>query len=399
MRVPLPADLRQTSPSLLLLGILMALPALGTDLFVPALPAIAQSLGAHVSAGQLTLTAYFAGLAAGMLLWGPLSDRFGRKPVLLGGLATMLVASLAAAVMESIAAVALARLAQGLAMSSGAVIVRSIVRDLHAHDQAARMLARVAIVFSIVPIAAPLAGAQLVGRWGWQAVFWGLAAAAAALLVATALRLDETAPVPRQSIRPAALVQSFGGILGDRRFYPPLLLLLCGQIGILAWVSNSAFTLVRGLGVSTQEYGWMFALVMLGQITGAWFSSRLVLRIGMARLMRVGAALALGAGLVAALFAWTGVKHWSAVVLPFAVFLAGSALITSNATASALSPFARAAGTASSLLGAIAFTCGALVSTILGAAFDGSARPLATAAALAGLGAFLSERRLSRGTA
>jgi DHA1 family bicyclomycin/chloramphenicol resistance-like MFS transporter len=102
----------------------MALPALGTDLFVPALPALASSLGAPVSAGQFTLTTYFAGLAAGMLFWGPLSDRFGRRPVLLAGLATMLVASLAAALVESIAAVAAARLAQGVAMSSGAVIVR-----------------------------------------------------------------------------------------------------------------------------------------------------------------------------------------------------------------------------------------------------------------------------------
>jgi len=390
---------KSASPSLVLLGILMGLPALGTDLFVPSLPALAESLGEPVSAGQSTLTAYFVGLAAGMLFWGPLSDRFGRKPVLLAGLAMMLAASLAAALTESIAAIAAARFAQGTAMASGAVIVRSVVRDLHAHEQAARTLASITIVFSLIPIAAPLAGAQLAGRWGWQAVFWALAAAAAALAAATALRLRETAPEPRRSLRPAAVAGSFAAILGDRRFYPPVLVFICAQAGILAWVSNSAFTLIRGLGVPTAAYGWMFALVMLGQISGAWTSRRLVLRIGMGKLMRAGALLALASGAAAAALAWAGTAHWLAVVVPFAVYLFGTALIAPSATASALSPFPGAAGTVSSLLGALSFTCGALVSTLLGAAFDGSARPMANTAALAGLGAFLFERRLARGAA
>jgi DHA1 family bicyclomycin/chloramphenicol resistance-like MFS transporter len=178
-----------------------------------------------------------------------------------------------------------------------------------------------------------------------------------------------------------------------------MLVFICAQAGILAWVSNSAFTLVRGLGVPTAAYGWMFALVMLGQIGGAWTSRRLVLKVGMGKLMRAGALLALSAGITAAALAWAGAAHWLAVVAPFAVYLFGTALIAPSATASTLSPFPGAAGTVSSVLGALSFTCGALVSTLLGAAFDGSARPMANAAALAGLGAFLFERRLARGTA
>lgn len=382
-----------------LLGVLIGLPALGTDMFVPSLPLLAQALSAPVSAAQLTLTTYFVGLAVGQLLWGPLSDRFGRKPVLLAGLGIMLVASLAASAAESVSAVAAARLLQGFAMSSGAVVVRSIVRDLHAHEQAARLLSSVTIVFSVLPIAAPLAGAQLAAAGGWEAVLQAMAAVAGVLIFATWAMLPETAPRPRRSVHPVLLARTFAGILRDRRFVAPFLLLLCSHVGILAWVSNSAFTLVRGLGVAVTAYSFMFATVALGQMSGAWFSSRMVLRLGIAGLLRAGAFLMLGGGAAAAALAWAGVGHWTAVVLPFVAFLFGSALVVPSATAAAISPFPATAGAASSLIGAISFSVAALVSTGLGAAFDGTARPMATVALLAGLGAFFFERTLLRGKA
>jgi DHA1 family bicyclomycin/chloramphenicol resistance-like MFS transporter len=381
-----------------LLGVLIALPALGTDLYVPALPLLAQALGADADAGQLTLTTYFIGLAAGQLLWGPLSDRFGRKPVLLTGLAIMLASSVLGFLVTSIAAVAAVRLAQGLGMSSGALIGRTIVRDLHSHEQAAQMLASMTIIFSVVPMAAPVAGALLAGAAGWPAIFAAMAAVAF-LLILFVQALKETAPAERRSVRPGALAHTFGAILTDRRFLAPFALVFCAHIGILAWVSNSAFTLVRGLGVSAFAYGLMFALVMLGQISGAWASSRLVVRLGIARLLRLGALLMLLSGVSAAALAWSGVGHWLAVTLPFMVLLFGTALIVPNATAAALTPFPASAGAASSVIGALGFTVGALISTALGAAFDGSARPMASAAALAGIGAFLFERRLLRGKA
>lgn len=383
----------ETSPRLtVLLGMLIALPALGTDLFVPAMPVLAQALGVEVGAAQFTLTTYFVGLAAGMLLWGPLSDRYGRKPILFAGLATMLVACIAATLVDSVAAVAAARLAQGLAMASGAVMARTIVRDLHAHEKAARLLAAMTVVFSIVPVAAPLTGAAIAGAGGWRAIFWTFAAVAALLLVAVFAGLRETVPAERRSAHPADIARTFRLILGDRRFLRPFALVLCCHLGILAWVSSSAFVLVRGLGVSTIAYGLAFAGVMLGQITGAWACSRLVMRAGIPRLVRVGAALMLAGGGSAAALAWAGVAHWAAVVVPFLLFLFGSALIVPNATAAALSPFPAFAGSASSLIGAVGFTVGAVLSATLGLAFDGTARPMATVAAVAGLAAFALNR-------
>jgi len=384
-------------PLTLLLGVLISLSALGTDLYVPALPSVALAFSAPASHAQATITTYFAGLAAGELLWGPLSERYGRKPVLLVALALMLGATATAAAAGSVAAIAAARLVQGVGMAGGVVLGRSIARDLHAHEQAARLLSRMMIVFSLVPIAAPIAGALLVSGRGWPAIFWTYSAIAVALFVTVAAGLRETA-TSLSATTPAQVARRFHEILGDRRFVAPFLLLLGSQMAIICWVSNSAFALVRE-GVSARAYGLMFAGVMLGQIAGAWTSSRLVLRLGIARLLRAGGRLALAGGGVAAALAWAGVEHWTATVVPFAVLLFGTALIIPNASALALSPFPHAAGAGSSLMGALGFACGALVSALLGAAFDGTPRPMASAAALAALGVFVCERMVLRGKA
>jgi DHA1 family bicyclomycin/chloramphenicol resistance-like MFS transporter len=313
--------------------------------------------------------------------------------VLYVGLGIMLLSSGAAALATSVQAVSIARIAQGLGMSSGSLIGRTVVRDLYAHEEAARLLARMTIVFSLVPLCAPVIGAVLVGVAGWPSVFWFMVAAALVLIFVLA-KLPETAPAERRSVRPDAIARTFASILGDARFRAPFFLILCSHIGILAWVSSSSFALVRGLGVSTLAYGFMFGAVMFGQICGAWAASRLVMRLGIARLLRLGAALMLAAGATAAALAWAGVGHWLAVVLPFMVFLFATAIVFPNAMAAALTPFPGAAGSAASLIGAIGFAAGALVSMGLAAVFDGSARPLATMALAAGLGAFIFERLL-----
>ena len=378
---------------MLLLSALIALPALGTDLYAPAVPLVGEAFGAPVGAAQFTLTAFFIGIAAGQIAWGPLSDRYGRKPVLLVGLSVMLVASIAAALAPTIATVSAARLAQGLGMSSGSLVGRTIVRDLYAHEEAAQLLARMTIVFSLVPLCAPMIGGIVAQAAGWRIIFAAMALVAV-LLLFSLIPLSETSPGEKRSIRPAAIAATFATILADPRFRAPFLLILCSHIGVLAWVSSSAFALMRGLGASAAAYGFMFGAVMFGQICGAWAASRLVMRLGIPRLLRLGTSIMLAAGAAAALLAWAGVAHWLAVVLPFMVFLFGTAIVFPNAMAAALSPFPGSAGSAASLIGAIGFAAGALISTGLAAAFDGTARPLATLALVAGAGAVFFERLL-----
>jgi len=390
--------LRTTSAALtVLLGVLIALTPLGTDTWVPALAALGDSLGASVGAAQLTVTAFFAGIAVGQLGWGPVSDRYGRRPCLLAGLALACAATAAGVGASSIEAVTLARFVQGLGMSCGPVIARTIVRDLHSHEQAARLFSSMTIVFSVVPIAGPLVGAALLMLGGWRAVLAFFAVVSALLFVAAAAGLRETAPAERASMHPLKLLAAFRAILAEPRFSAPFAAMVLGQIGIFAFVANSAFVLMKGFGIAPVAYSLVFAGVMLGQITGAWASGRLVVRLGIARMLRTGAALVAVSGACAALLAWGGVAHWAAVLVPFMLYVGGMALITPNATAAALTPFARTAGAASSLIGASQFAVGAAVSALLGALFDGTARPMASVAAVGGLGAYLIERYYLRG--
>lgn len=387
-------------PFTLLLGVLVALTALGMDLFLPSVPVIALAFGGAAgtepATAQLTVTTYLAGLAIGQLAWGPVSDRYGRKPVLLAGLVLFLVSSAGGATAQSAQAVVLWRFAQGIGMSSGPVIARSIVRDLYAREQAAHLLARMMAVFGIIPVAAPLIGGQAIALSGWPAVFWVFAAIALALLAAVGAGLRETAPAERPSIAPARIAASYAVLLGDARFRASLAAMLPAQLGIIAFVSSSALAMVQFLHLTPTEFSVLFAAIMLGQIAGGITGSRLVLRLGIARMARLGAGLILIGGLLLAALSLAGFPHWSAVVLPMVLYIFGCAFMIPNTTAAALSPFPQMAGAASSLLGALPFGLGALVSAALAAAFDGTTRPMALAIAGFALLAFLSERFLFR---
>jgi DHA1 family bicyclomycin/chloramphenicol resistance-like MFS transporter len=165
-------------------------------------------------------------------------------------------------------------------------------------------------------------------------------------------------------------------------------------MGILAFVASSSLVLVQAMRLTPTAFSLLFAAVMLGQMAGGFAGSRLVARLGIERMVRLGTTLALVAGALLAILVFAGVTHWSAIVLPMLGYIFGCALLIPNATAAALTPFPLMAGAASSLLGVLPFSLGALVSAVLGAAFDGTARPLALAIAVAGAGAFASEQLL-----
>jgi DHA1 family bicyclomycin/chloramphenicol resistance-like MFS transporter len=196
----------------------------------------------------------------------------------------------------------------------------------------------------------------------------------------------------RPSISPARIAASYAVLFGDARFRASLATMLLAQLGIIAFVSSSSLAMVQALQLTPTAFSVLFAAIMLGQIVGGVIGSRLVIRAGIGRMVRLGALLSFAGGLLLAALALMGAPHWSAVVLPMLLYLFGCSFMLPAAAAAALSPFPQMAGAASSLMGALPFGLGALVSAGLAGAYDGTTRPMALAIAMFGSLAFLSER-------
>lgn len=382
-----------------LLGILVALGALSTDIFVPALPELAAVFRADVAIVQPSVTTFFIGVACGQLLYGPLSDRYGRRPPLLAGLILFVAASMFCAGGTSIEQLISGRFVQGLGVSAAPVLARSIVRDLYAWDEAARTLALMGIVLGLSPILAPFASTALLSGGGWRSIFWALSAISVALLGLVAFGLPETAAHARKPRLggtrlgkggPTALARNFVFLLGERRYLAYMAVTCIILTGIYAFVSSSAFVIVRALGYSQREFALCFAIVAIGNMLGAIASSRLVMRYGIDRMIRIGTALAFGSGAVMTVLGWFRVDDIAATVAPAFVFLFAVNFVVPHATAGALSPYPQISGAASSLLGFVQLAAGAATSYVLGATYDGTQRPMAIAFGLAGTASLLA---------
>ncbi len=383
----------------LLLGAFMSILPLALDSTLPALPAIQQAFAASSAEVQLAVTAYIFGITGGQLLYGPLSDRYGRRPVLLGALAVYAGAAALSSVAASLAFLVGLRFLQGFAAACGPVLARTIVRDLASNEAAARLMSRVMLVFAVATIVGPLMGGVLVSLGGWPSIFWTLAAVGLALFAAAYWRLPETAPPDRQGLGPAQLARNFAHLLSRRSFLAPTVVALVSQIGVFAFVTNSALVVVPVLGYTPGEYGLLFGLIMIGHIIGVQIGNRRVLRDGIPRMLHAGAVVSCIGGVLIAWLSWRGVSGGAAFAIPMGLFMIGNGLIMPNASAAALSPFPRIAGCAASLQAMLYLMGGAATGLAVSALFDGTSRPLCTVIGLSGIAVLLVERAFSGGRA
>jgi DHA1 family bicyclomycin/chloramphenicol resistance-like MFS transporter len=372
-----------------LLAALTGIGPLSTDMYLPSLPAIARELHASTAQVQLTISLYLVGFAVGQLFYGPISDRHGRKPVLLAALAIFSVASFICLFSTSIEMLMAARAVQAFGGCGGVVLARAIVRDLYSGPRAGRELSLMSMVMALAPVIAPLIGGALQTWFGWRANFAVLSAGGLALGAIIWFRLPETLERRSEPVSAGSMVRAFSGFVRDAGFLAHTGLAVLVFSGLFAWISASSFVLQDLYHLSSLAFGVAFAIASGGFMTGSAFASRFVHRLGIGAVLGLGVAAQAIGGLAMVAALALGLRSAASLVAPMAIYLVGLGLTLPQAIAGAMHPYKDRAGTASSLIGFLqqsgAAVCGLIVGQLLGE----TAWPMAAAIALTGLGSLL----------
>lgn len=381
----------------LVLGLLGAVGPFAIDMYLPALPTVAADLGASAQAVQGTLSAFFIAFGLSQMAYGPLSDRMGRRPPLLIGLAIFLLGTLACAVAPTVAALTAGRVVQGLGAATVMVVPRAVIRDLHSGPEAARMMATIMLVIAVSPMLAPLAGSGVMAVAGWRAIFGVLAVAGAVSIALTLFALPETLPpAARASIRPAQMGRACLRLLSDRQFMGLTLSAGFGMASFFVFIASASFVYAQSFGLGPTAFSLAFALNAVGFFGASQAAGPLGARFGMERAVVWGAA---GfAALALALLGLTLAGHGSLPVIVVLLFAANACLgvVIPTTSVLALDPHPDIAGLASSLGGTLQMVTGGLMITALGPVFDGTPLPMVGAIALCGALAFVSALALRR---
>jgi DHA1 family bicyclomycin/chloramphenicol resistance-like MFS transporter len=366
----------------------VAIGALSIDMTLPSLPATAQAFGTSAATVQLTITLFLAAFALAQLVHGPLSDRLGRRRVVLGGLAVHAIGGLACWAAPSAGLLVAARVLQAVGAGSGPVVGRAVIRDLYQPARAARVLGYMGTAQALTPILAPIVGGVVHQAFGWRAVYLVLALCGATFFGLAAWLVPETNRLrDPHALRPGTLATNAADLLGDRTFLGYVLVAALMFGGQFAFISGSAFVLIEVLNVAPDVYGLCFGLVAFGLMTGSFLVARLTPRAGIDRMIAVGTWLSAPAGGLMAVLAWSGVWTVLAVIGPMYGFAVGVGIVLPAAVAGAIGPFPRTAGLASAFLGFIQMTAASAYGILVGRLYDGTPIPMATAIAVAGLGA------------
>ena len=364
---PTPADYRPNAKYVLLLGLMCALPAVSSDIYLPSLPDVARDLNTTQTAVQLTMTGVLVGGAVGQLVVGPLSDRFGRRRPVLIGIALHVVISLRCAVAPGIGALIGLRVTQGLFNAAATVVAIAVIRDRFVGSDASRLLSRLMLVIGVAPLFAPSVGGLIAGQWGWRAVFVALALFGVALWVVVWRRLPETLPPERR--RAAGLRTAVGGyvvLLRDQHFVAIALLPGLGMAVLMSYVVGSPFVFREGYGLSANQFALLFAVNGVALVGGAQINASLVRRVAPIRILRVALPLLFAVAVALVVVVLTGAGGLFGLLAVLWILLGLIQLILPNASAIALSRHGAMAGTAAAFIGAMQAGIAGIVSPLVG---------------------------------
>lgn len=375
---------------IVLLAALVAFGPLSIDMYLPSLPMIAEDLMATQAEIQLTISSFLIGLFIGMLFYGPLSDKVGRRPLLLGGITLYLLASIACFLAVSADWLIASRFLQALGAAAASVLARAIVRDLFPLNEAARVLSLMHLVTMVATLIAPLIGGYLILVTGWRALFIVLFVFAALVLLFSVWKMPETHHGSARGSSFLAVYKAYGLILLQPVAVGYILCMSLTFAGMFAYITASPFVYIEYFGVQPQVYAWLFSLNIGGVIVLVSLNARYVGRFGTQRLLWLGAGLAAASGLVLLLSGVTGLGGLPLIILGLLGFVSVTGVLGANCMASLLSRFPDQAGAAAGIAVATQFGLGALASSLVSVLHDGTPLAMGLIIGLLGCGSLLA---------
>ncbi len=350
----------------LILALLLGIQAVSTDLYLPALPGITQGFGATVSHAQLTLSALLLAFGLSQLVWGPLSDRYGRRPILIVGLAGYTLASVGCALAPSMSALIAWRAAQGAAMGAAVMCARAIVRDLYTPTLSARAMSKAFTGLGIMACMSPPLGGLVTEYLGWRWALGVVAVIGAGAFALVALRFVETLPIERRAaLSLGGVGRNAAAILRHPSFRANAALTVCTYGGLFTFLATSSFVFLQVLGLTRTEFGFVLASVSVVYTCGTFLGRRMLLRLGLRRTIAWAGAASLLAGSSMGVLALAGVRSPWAIMLPQCLYMAAHAVHQPCGQSGCVAPFPHAAGAASAVNGflmmVVAFAIGGWV--------------------------------------
>ena len=387
----------QSMAVIITLASVVALGPLSTDMYLPALPELTRVFNTDIEQVQITLSVFFYGFAVAQLFYGPLADRFGRKPVLLSGMLLFFLATLGCALATSVEELILYRFLQALGACAGPVLGRTMVRDIHGPVNAAKVLSVMGSIMALAPILAPVLGGYITVWFDWSATFYFLAAYALISALFIQFRVAESLdPDNKSSLKPIAILRNFGTLLKNRNYIGYTLSCSTVFAGLIAFMSGSSFVLIDYFGVKTEHAGMFYALASGGYLMGTQIAHRVGPRIGINRMISFGGLLATSSGLVMVIPALMDFHHLWLTTISQIAFMAAVGIVMPQAMAGALANFPQIAGTASSLLGFTQSIFAATAGLLVGHNHSGTPTTMALTIATMGLLSLLAFRVLVR---